>query len=75
MLYQGLRFFAYTNDYVRIYLHHDRVSQRDYSLRGRCRIPGVIQYVHLRDASLDSGVHGLQGSDGQNFRSMGFFGP
>lgn len=62
--HQGLRFFAYTNDYVRIYLHHNRSSQRDYSLRGRCREPGEIQYLHLQDASLASTVYELQMPNG-----------
>lgn len=73
VLYQGLRFFAYSNDYVRIYLHHDRVSQRDYSLRGRCKTPGVIRYIHLRDASMDAGVYVLP--EERDHRPMGFFGP
>ena len=67
--YQTIRLFAYTNDYVRIYLHHNHKSQRDYSVRGRCSVHGDIQYVHLQDAALHSAVHELQAPGGAKIGS------
>ena len=52
LYHQGLRFLAYTNNYVRIYIHHDRSSQKDCSLQGHRKNSGMIQYIHLKDVSL-----------------------
>ena len=72
--HQGLRFFAFTNDYPRIYLHHRRSSQRDFFLRGRCKEHGVIQYLHLQNASLEYAVHELQTPDSRPSSSAGGIG-
>lgn len=73
--YQGLRFFALSKDYVRICLHHVRNSQRDDSLLGRCRNPGIIQYLHLQNVSMDSGVYDLQANGDREVALEPFYGP
>lgn len=60
--HQVTRFFAYTNDYVRIYLHHDRSGRRNVSLPGHRTGPDEIQYIDLQDSSLGSSVYDLQAS-------------